>query len=230
MKPIVFFLLQSLSTTLFSQVDTTHIHFFSDKKISTIIYYSQWDGKAQAYNLKGEIIYEKGVRNFAGHASVHFSHYPSGAVKSAHYSSAPDAGVQWYKSDTQFDEQGNITGYFEQSHEGLLRPSFQFEQIKSATISMYNHRTKLVNNTNYLILCTIKEGQTSKEIVIKPGKFYLGPNYNVQDSVIDLSEKVTFQFEVPNVKRKTRIIEKYEIIDLGKEVLMHTLVLENRKK
>lgn len=228
MKVIIFFTL-FLSWTGFSQVDTTHLHFFKDKTISTVVYYSQWDGKAIAYNKKGEIIYENGVRNFAGHASVYFSHYPSGAVKSAHYSSAPDAGIQWYKSDTQFDEEGNVTSYYEQSQEDLMRPSFHTEPTQSSTISIYNHRTKFVNSTHYLILCTVTEGQKSKEVMLKPGEFYLGPQFNVRDSIIKLSEKVTYKVEVPNVKRKLKLKEDYQLIDLGKGVLVHTIEITKRR-
>lgn len=213
----------------YSQVDTTHLHFFEDTTISTVIYYSQWDGKAIAYNKKGAIIYENGVRNFAGHASVHFTHYPSGAVKSAHYSSAPDAGIQWYKSDTQFDEEGNVTGFFEQSHEDLMRPSFHTEPFQSSAITIYNHRIKFVNNTKYLIVCTITENQKSKEIILKPREFYLGPQYNERDSVITLSEKVTFQLDVPNVKRKKKFKEDYQVMNLGKGVLVHQIELKEKR-
>lgn len=228
MKVILFFLL-FFSWTSFSQVDTTHVHFFKDNTISTVIYYSQWDGKAIAYNKKGEIIYENGVRNFAGHASVHFSHYPSGAVKLAEYSSAPDAGIQWYKSNTQFDEEGKVTGFFEQSQEDLIRPSFHTEPSQTSVITIYNHRTKFVNSTNYLIVCKLTEGQKSKDVILKPGEFYLGPQFNERDSIIKLSEKVTFQFEVPNVKRKGRITNEYEVVDLGKGVLVHTIEIKKRR-
>lgn len=228
MKVILFFVL-FFSWTSFSQVDTTHVHFFKDNTISTVIYYSKWDGKAIAYNKKGAIIYENGVRNFAGHASVHFSHYPTGEVKSVEYSSAPDAGIQWYKSNTQFDEEGNVTGFSEQSHEDLIRPSFHTEPTQTKIFSIYNHQTKFVNNTNYLIVCTLTEGQKSKEVMIKPGEFYLGPKFNVSDSIIKLSEKMIVQFEAPNVKRKRKLKEDYQIMNIGEGVLLHTIEVKKRR-
>src|SRR5690554_1062328 len=81
-----------------AQKDTIHIHYFPNGKVSTIqILENQREGIARAYNQKGALIYEATIRKFAGHASVHFTHYKTGAVKTANYSSAPDGGIQWYR-------------------------------------------------------------------------------------------------------------------------------------
>jgi hypothetical protein len=66
-------------------------------------------GRATAYNPLGKEIYSREIRRIAGHASVAFSFYPNGGVKKAEYSSAPDAGIQWYRTYTSFAEDGTVT-------------------------------------------------------------------------------------------------------------------------
>jgi hypothetical protein len=91
-----------------------HHHKFPNGKTSTIsVIIDNRDGYAKAYNLKGQVIYERTIRRYAGHASVYFQHHPNGMVKKAEYSSHPDGGIQWYRTYTYFDEQGNITSEIE---------------------------------------------------------------------------------------------------------------------
>jgi hypothetical protein len=74
-------------------------------------------GRSWAYKRDGSVIFEGGTRRIGGHASVHFSYYPSGAVSKVETSDAPDGGIQWYRSTTTFDEQGNRTSFSEQGHD-----------------------------------------------------------------------------------------------------------------
>ncbi len=91
-----------------------HHHKFPNGKTSTIsVIKDNREGYAKAYNFKGEEIYSRSIRRYAGHASVTFHHYPSGMVKKAEYSSHPDGGIQWYRTYTHFDENGNITSEIE---------------------------------------------------------------------------------------------------------------------
>ncbi len=94
-------------------------HYFKNRKLSTSQCYDadhRW-GKAIAYSSKGTIIYEKELRRVAGHSSVNFSYYASGAVKRAEWSSAPDGGIQWYSSVTDFAENGTITSFSENNYD-----------------------------------------------------------------------------------------------------------------
>lgn len=94
--------------------EVIHHHKFPNGKTSTIcVIKDDRDGYAKAFNFKGEEIYHRYIRRFAGHASVHFQHHPNGMVKKAEYSSHPDAGIQWYRTYTHFDEQGNIISEIE---------------------------------------------------------------------------------------------------------------------
>jgi hypothetical protein len=86
--------------------------YFKNGKIATSQCYDNDDrwGRAKAFDSKGKEIYDRELRRIAGHSSVNFSFYPSGAVSKAEWSSAPDAGIQWYRTTTYFSEEGKITG------------------------------------------------------------------------------------------------------------------------
>ncbi len=87
-------------------------HYFKSGKISTSECFDEnnrW-GKATAYDISGKVIYEKELRHIAGNSSVSFSYYDNGAVKNAHWHSAPDGGIQWYNTYTDFALDGTVTG------------------------------------------------------------------------------------------------------------------------
>lgn len=63
-------------------------------------------GKARAYNLKGDKIYEREVRKVGGHSFVSFTFFKNGAVQQAKWRSTPDGGIQWHSNITTFSEDG----------------------------------------------------------------------------------------------------------------------------
>lgn len=97
------------------------LHRFTTGQVSTL----EWTdkdgrfGRSRAYKRDGTVIVDRHTRRIAGHASVHFSYHPNGAVSRSEFSDAPDAGIQWYESITTFDDQGNRTGFSEQGHDDL---------------------------------------------------------------------------------------------------------------
>jgi hypothetical protein len=99
------------------------LHFFTTGQLSTV----EWTdkdgrfGRSRAFKRDGTVIADHHTRWIAGHASVHFEHHPNGAVSRCEFSDAPDAGIQWYRSVSTFDEQGNRTGFTEESNELLER-------------------------------------------------------------------------------------------------------------
>lgn len=111
MKNLFTFWLLILGLQVFSQNDTIiHQHKFPNGKTSTIaVLKDNRDGYSKAYNFEGKEIFHSYIRRFGGHASVSFKHHENGMVKEAYYSSHPDAGIQWYRSWTYFDENGNKT-------------------------------------------------------------------------------------------------------------------------
>lgn len=72
-------------------------------------------GYAKAFNNEGKEIYAENTSRTGLLSSVQFSFYESGAVRKAEYNSHPDAGIQWYRKITEFDEDGNITNVMEMS-------------------------------------------------------------------------------------------------------------------
>lgn len=98
-------------------------HYFTTGQLSTV----EWTdkdgrfGRSRAFKRDGTVIADHHTRRMAGHASVHFEHHPNGAVSRCEFSDAPDAGIQWYRSVSTFDEQGNRTGFTEESNELLER-------------------------------------------------------------------------------------------------------------
>lgn len=106
------------------------VRYFASGQVST----KEWRdkderwGRSWAYKKNGEMIFEGQTRRFAGHSSVYFSYHPNGAVSKVETSDAPDAGIQWHRSTTTFDDQGNKTGFSEQGHDnyGLIpRPDMR---------------------------------------------------------------------------------------------------------
>ncbi len=104
------------------------LHYHKSGPVSTKEWRDKDDrfGRSLAYKRDGTVIFEGGTRRIGGHASVHFSYHPNGAVSTAETSDAPDGGIQWYRSTTTFDEDGNRTGFWEYGRDNygpILRPS-----------------------------------------------------------------------------------------------------------
>lgn len=110
---------QPKERTLTTDTGTVVLRYFSGGQVSTKEWRDQDDrwGRSWAYKRDGSVIVEHQTRRFAGHASVHFDYHPNGAISKAEFSTAPDAGIQWYRSTTTFDDQGNKTGFSEQGHD-----------------------------------------------------------------------------------------------------------------
>ena len=81
-------------------------------------------GEAFAYDKVGNVIYKKIVRKVAGTASVNFTHYSDGSVKTARYYEAPDGGIQWYSEFVRFDKEGNIIEKTEDGRDGIFGGGF----------------------------------------------------------------------------------------------------------
>ena len=100
---------------------TVVLHRFSTGEVST----QQWTdrdgrrGPARAFKPDGTVVFEVPTRRIAGHATVRFSYHPNGAVSRAEFNSAPDAGIQWYRSTTEFDDAGDRTGFNEAGRDHL---------------------------------------------------------------------------------------------------------------
>lgn len=148
MNKITLFLISfCFSFAAMSQVDTLHIHYFPTNQVSTItLLKNNMEGSAKAFNQLGDEIYSSNIRRFAGHESVEFKHYESGGVREAKFSSAPDGGIQWYKSITTFDEAGNIVGFHEDSHDQRITPQIRVVQpaVQEVAVCALIHENKII--------------------------------------------------------------------------------------
>lgn len=113
MKYLLFVLLSFVTGSALAQPypKCTYTYFKGSKKVATSQCFDAADrfGEARAFGPDGQEIYRHSLRHIAGHESVAFRFYPSGAVQQAYMSSAPDGGIQWYRSTTEFSELGAVT-------------------------------------------------------------------------------------------------------------------------
>lgn len=137
-------------------------------------------GEAIAYDRNGKKIHEWSLRKVAGHASVTFSYYPDGGVKKAYWSSAPDGGIQWYKTTTYFEEDGTVSKELEDKHDRLggsgivqlrprRKPVVKQEVAECATI--YSSEFWFENTTKRTVVIKVSHRHRSnevKEIVLHP--------------------------------------------------------------
>lgn len=141
MKRIVLFFVVFGSWMCMGQPkDTVFIlHYHSNKKIATKevkLSNDQVWGYAKAFDQQGKEIYLMHTRRVAGHATVDFSYYPSGAVRQAHFTSHPDGGIQWSDITHRFDENGKITEVIDNSSDDFghyrvrIDSPYQLDTIK----------------------------------------------------------------------------------------------------
>ena len=142
MKLLLFLIASSCSWLCLSQTKDTVfiIRYHQNKKIATkqvkLSNEQNW-GYAKAFDQQGKEIYMMHTRNVAGHASVEFSYYPSGAVKQAHFTSHPDGGIQWSDITHRFDETGKITEVIDTSsddyghHRLTINPKFLHDTVNT---------------------------------------------------------------------------------------------------
>jgi hypothetical protein len=146
---------------------TVLLHFHATGEVSTREWMDAADrfGLSTAYDRSGKEIFRYDTRRIGGHASVHFSYHPGGAVSRAEVSDAPDAGIQWYRSITTFDQEGNRTGFTEESNELMERTYTQpigptEEPVRMPEVAicqqLFLNEVFLVNATRHAGKATVK--------------------------------------------------------------------------
>jgi hypothetical protein len=142
MKLLLFLIASSCSWLCLSQTKDTVfiIRYHQNKKIATkqvkLSNEQNW-GYAKAFDQQGKEIYFMHTRSVAGHATVEFIYYPSGAVKQAHFTSHPDGGIQWSDIMHRFDETGKITEVIDTSsddyghHRLTINPKILYDTLNT---------------------------------------------------------------------------------------------------
>ena len=168
------------------------LHHFMNGGVST----KEWRdkderfGRSIAYDRGGREIFSFHTRRIGGHASVHFSYHPNGAVSKAEVSDAPDAGIQWYRSTTTFDDQGNQTGFWEQSHEDLTTLRFHTgpdEPVLAYCQKLFTNEVFLVNATRQAGKATVKVRSSSP--ALKDSEHTLAPGDTVRLGTYSVGER-----------------------------------------
>jgi hypothetical protein len=147
-------------------------------------------GLTTAYDRSGKDIFRYGTRRIGGHASVHFSYHANGAVSKAEASDAPDAGIQWYRSTTTFDDQGNQTGFYQQSHEDLTTLRFHTgpdEPVLAYCQKLFTNEVFLVNATRQAGKATVKVMRPSP--ALKNSEHTLAPGDTVRLGSYSVGER-----------------------------------------
>jgi hypothetical protein len=170
--------------------------------------------KVEIFNCKGDLVYEGYRRDFAGHSSVHLNYHPNGGVSRIDVSSAPDAGIQWYKSRMTLDEDGNITDRSEQSHDMMTTTPYihMVEPIdvpKPVAITCavpMETRIIILNRSSKAITVRLKgkQGQESgKEYVekLEPGDSLVPPSMVSAETFLRPEEMYEFHIIAAASKR-----------------------------
>lgn len=209
MKTIFFLLWFFLFNILYSQeVDTIHIHYFKTGNVSTISTIKQGWGKAKAFDSGGKKIYEMQIRKVAGSASVRFTHHANGMVKTAKYYSAPDAGIQWYRKTTEFNDQGKVIKEIEDSHDRMQK--VLFDQSKQEVVScnpIHNNDLYMINTTKHDVMAIIDDKKSKDTIYISANDTLKALQYISSEITQPPSHFYDFHFETVK-KRKWMFFRK----------------------
>ena len=202
--------------------------YYKNKKISTAQCYdkdNRW-GKAKAFDIQGNLIYEKELRRVAGHSSVEFTFYDNGAVQKAAWHSAPDAGIQWYNTTTYFSKEGKIEREEENNYDQMVtvnptithqNPSIK-EIKKPEVVScavIYTTEFWYINKTKYPIqVIATRKGMRAevKTTVIQPGDTVMGGNFIIAEQFVDLNDFYDYEVKyLKNNNKKARNLVFYQL-------------------
>ncbi len=192
-------------------------HYFKGKKVSTSECYDDAHrfGKARAYNMQGQVIYEKEIRTVGGSSHVEFSYYDNGAVKKASWHSAPDGGIQWYNTVTTFSEDGKVTGETENNYDHSPVQTMQrYPGDKGKKDSahtaycavIYASEFWYVNTTRYTVIVTADRGAEHYSLTLKPGATAKGGQLILAEQFDDPSRYYKFSVMPANSKLKKKLI------------------------
>jgi hypothetical protein len=191
--------------------------YFKGGKVATSTCYDadgRW-GKARAYTRDGKMLYERELRRVGGSSSVEFTYYSSGAVKQAHWHSAPDGGIQWYNTTNYFSEDGKITSETENnydSHPGTTwQPQTREKPLRSDTTAppgcavIYSSEFWFINATAATAIVTVKRGTEETALVIKKGATVKGGQLILAQQFEDPGKYYTFDCIGFDVHDKTKM-------------------------
>lgn len=210
----VFCLSLTIATVQFAagqeyKTDCANKYFAHSRVLSTSICYDKdrrW-GKAIAFDRNGKKIYENGVRNIGGTAGVTFSYYDDGAVKTAHYHSQPDGGIQWYDVLTHFSQEGVVTGEddngYDRMHNVLAPPAVRKpptppappkQEVAKCAVP-YATEFWFINDARFPMIAIAQRKGNAKDIkalVLQPSDTVKGGEFIMAKQFVNLSDYYDF--------------------------------------
>lgn len=181
------------------------LHYFTTGEVSTKEWMDTDDrwGRSWAWAKDGRELTNYQTRKIGGHASVSFSYHANGGISKAEVSDAPDGGIQWYRSTTTFDENGERTGFTEQGHgndgpipgvDVRVQPAPQVttppkqEEVKEQR--MFVNEVFVVNPTKWTCIVAVRTEHRSPampngEMTIQPGDTLRIGTYSAGETFAD---------------------------------------------
>ena len=174
---------------------------------------STGNGRAACWNPQGKVMFDSEISRNHGHHSVHFEHHANKVVSKIEESSAPDAGIQWYRSYFYFDENGNKTGENYDSHEDLIRvrvpekleqPKQETQEIAKCAV-IYSNETWFTNQTEFTLLVSYSARNEIKNDTIASGESIKMGNMIQAQYFEDPSKIAVFKAEpIKKTKRSSK--------------------------
>lgn len=211
---------QGRAKTLTTDTGMVRLHYFTTGELSTKEWRDQDDrwGRTWAYGRDGRVLIDHQTRKIAGHSSVHFEYHKNGGVSKAEISDAPDAGIQWYRSTTTFDAEGNKTGFTEQGHDddGIipsLHPSLEQPQppivVPTPKPVEFTSEVYVANGSSWPVLISVEAKDASlalhgSQFMLPPGESVLVATYSDQNDFISPVQKMTVTGTVTNRRGKKK--------------------------
>ena len=200
------------------------LHYFTTGQLSTKEWMDtdgRW-GRSWAFTREGHELINYQTRKIGGHASVDFSYHANGAVSKAEVSDAPDGGIQWHRSTTTFDADGNKTGFTEQGQgndgpiPGLNVRTTQkpgepipYPQEVVREQQLFVNEVFAVNATKWACVLKVEAKQASP--AMPTGSFTLQPGDSIRVGTYSMGETfdapdkhVTLTAQRPNGKGRKR--------------------------
>lgn len=229
MKKGILYLILFFNAQLFAQKnDTLQLHLvkFPNGKISAYSYLlkSTDTGKAYAYKANGELLFEYEISRLHGHTSVYFEHHENKTVSKIEISSAPDGGIQWYRSFLYYDENGNFLRKDTDSHDKttiLYQEPIKEEVVVCSTI--YQNETYFINQTkDKLAVSYSARGELKTEILgskdtllmgsLIQAQFFQNPDKEAKFNATSIRKnknKYIYTFQLINVIEINKTTRRY---------------------
>jgi hypothetical protein len=218
---LILLLLSTNSSTLLAQLpeksDTTLLHevYYNNGKLSAKIWMSRSAGRGRAscWDHDGRLMFDSEISKIHGHHSVRFEHHPNKVVSKVFESSAPDAGIQWYKSIYFFDESGNKIGEEKRSHEDLERvtiPDFRkspeqpiIQETQQCAV-IYSNELWIINESEFTLLLESNARNVEKRDTLASGDSLMLANLIQAQYFEDPFKATTISVKPLKETRRTR--------------------------